>query len=79
MQQQKQYVRADINVFGNTRIVCSNGKFTVFVNFTQMVEAGLYLVVVQCLSYCNDDLQDWVSVLQKCLAIPSMCALGLQA
>jgi len=48
-------------------------------NYTQMYDASLYLVVVQCPSCSWDYIQDWVPVLQRFLAIPAMCALGLQA
>jgi len=48
-------------------------------NFTQMCDASLYLVVVQCPSCSWDYIQDWVSVLHIFLAIHVLFISGLQA
>ena len=54
-------------------------NITVFMNFTQMYEASLYLNVVQCPACSWEYLQAWIPLLHRFLAIPVLCASGLQA
>jgi len=47
--------------------------------FNEFCEPSLYLVVVQYPACSWDYLQAWVPLLHRFLAIPVLCASGLQA